>query len=161
MAGLEVKADLAPVGSLWQVTAYQTPPTYPLDLTLPQINLRGYDLSPAVLSSGRPITVTLHWQATEPLERDYNSYVHLINGAGQGLSQSDQRPGGDFYPSRYWQPGETLRDRHVLTVPATAAPGEYRLRVGLYYQPEPGVIENVGQGLEIGSLTIETVASSQ
>jgi hypothetical protein len=161
MAGLEIKADLAPAGTLWQARPYQTPPAYPLDLALPQIRLRGYDLSPASISPGRPITVTLHWQATEPLDHDYTSYVHLIDGAGQGLSQSDQRPGGDFYPSRYWQPGETLRDRHVLMVPATAPPGEYRLRVGLYYQPEPGAIENVGQGLEIGSLTIETVISDQ
>ncbi|MBE7474837.1 MAG: hypothetical protein DPW09_14255 [Anaerolineae bacterium] len=161
MAGLEIKADLAPAGALWQARPYQTPPAYPLDLVLPSINLRGYDLSPALISPGRPITVTLHWQATEPLERDYSSYVHLIDGAGQGLSQSDQRPGGDFYPSRYWQPGETLRDRHVLTVPPIASPGEYRLRVGLYYQPEPGVIENLGQGLEIGSLTLEPVISNQ
>ncbi|MCK6630412.1 MAG: DUF2723 domain-containing protein [Anaerolineae bacterium] len=161
MAGLEIKADLAPAGTLWQARPYQTPPAYPLELTLPRVSLRGYDFSPASISPGRPITVTLHWQVTEPLERDYSSYVHLIDGAGQGLSQSDQRPGGDFYPSRYWQPGETLRDRHVLTIPATASPGEYRLRVGLYYQPEPGAIENVGQGLEIGSLTIETVISDQ
>ncbi|NJN93789.1 MAG: hypothetical protein HC875_06715 [Anaerolineales bacterium] len=155
MAGLEIKADLEPAGTLWQARAYETPPDYPLDLALPQISLHGYDLSPATINPGHPFTVTLHWQATQPLPYDYTSYVHLIDAAGQGVTQSDQRPGGDFYPSHYWQPGEILRDRHTLTIPPTTSPGQYRLRAGLYHQPEPGVIENVGQGLEIGTITIK------
>lgn len=154
MAGLEIKADIEPIGKLWQVRAYETPPAYPLDLSLPQMGLHGYDLSPATISPGQPITVTLHWQATEPLPHDYTSYVHLVDAAGQGLAQSDHRPGGDFYPSHYWQPGEALRDQHILTIPPATPPGEYRLRAGLYYQPEPGVIENMGQGLEIGTITL-------
>jgi hypothetical protein len=169
MAGLEIKADLSPVGQLFRATAIQAPPAYLLDATLPEISLPispqgnisetirlpGYDLSSTVLTPGQPLTITLHWQTTQALSIDYTSYVHLINNTGQGVAQSDHRPGGDFYPSHYWQVGEITHDRHTLTLPDNAAPGVYRLRVGMYYQPEPGVISGMGAGLEIGSLTVK------
>jgi hypothetical protein len=169
MAGLEIKADLSPAGALFRATADQAPPAHPVNMALPEITLStstgspitetitlvGYDLSPAQITPGVPISITLHWQATQPLSIDYTSYVHLVNSAGQGVAQNDHRPGGDFYPSHYWQAGEIVRDQHVLPVPATVSPGEYRLRVGMYYQPQPGVIESMGAGVEIGPLNIE------
>ncbi len=169
MEGLQLKADLTLAGSLFLAAANQAPPMYPLKVTLPEITLDsspqqpstetikllGYDLLPATVTPGTVITVTLHWQATQPLSLDYTSYVHLVNGEGQGVTQSDARPGGDFYPSHYWQVGETVRDQHILTLPAGTPPGQYRLRAGLYYQPEPGVLKSMGAGVEIGILTVE------
>ena len=43
-----------------------------------------------------------------------------------------------------WRPGETLLDRHELTIPPNAAPGPYRLLVGLYHLTDTGV-EPLGQ----------------
>jgi hypothetical protein len=74
------------------------------------------------------------------------------------LAQSDQRPGGEVYPSRLWQVGELLRDRHRLTLPAGAtnrAGADLRLQVGMYYQPKPGQIQGMGDGLNLGPLLIE------
>jgi hypothetical protein len=169
MDGLQIKADLAPAGPLFHATAYQNSPAHlvnqPLsEITLPAaanknstetISLRGYDLWPEKIRPGEPITVTLYWQTTQALSIDYSSYVHLVNSNNQGIAQSDHRPGGDFYPSHSWQVGETVRDLHTLTLPDNAPAGAYRLRVGMYYQPEAGVIESMGQGLEIGSLAVE------
>lgn len=165
MPGLGLKANLEPVGPLYRATAFTSPPGQPLDLSLPplevevgrveQVALRGYDLMPATLRAGDSFTVTLHWQAASPLTIDYTSYVHLIDSQGNGLSQHDHQPGGDFYPSRYWQPGEILRDQHPLPIPADTPPGTYQLRAGLYYQPEPGQIRGMGAGKIIGSLEIE------
>ena len=140
-------------------------PDQPLDLTLPpleveagrveQVTLRGYDLTPATMRAGESFTVTLYWQAVTPLTIDYTSYVHLIDSQGNGLSQHDHQPGGDFYPSHYWQPDEILRDQHTLPIPAGTPPGLYQLRAGLYDQPEPGQIRGMGAGEIIGSLEIE------
>jgi hypothetical protein len=168
MDGLQVKADLTPAGALFQATANQNSPMVLVNITLPEITLHsspnqnitetisllGYDLSPVKIRPGDPITVTLYWQATQALAIDYTSYVHLINRNDQGVAQNDHRPGGDFYPSRYWQAGETIRDQHTLTLPANTLAGEYRLRVGMYYQPEAGVIESMGDGVEIGPLIV-------
>jgi hypothetical protein len=169
MAGLEIKADLRPAGTLFRAETFSTPPAHRVNVALPPvtldstsnqavtetINLVGYDVSPAQIRPGAPITVTLHWQAVQPLSVDYTSYVHLVNRDGQGIAQSDHRPGGDFYPSHYWQVREILRDRHFVNVPVGTLPGSYRLLAGMYYQPEPGVIVGMGSGVEIGSVTIQ------
>jgi hypothetical protein len=101
------------------------------------------------------LTLTLHWQASAPLSQDYTSYVHLIDPAGQTLAQSDHLPGGDFYPSSLWQGGETLRDQHQLAIPATAQPGVYQVQVGLYHQSQPGLIQGLGTGAQVGWLAVK------
>ncbi len=168
MPGLSLKADLEPAGSLYRATAIDSPPTTRLDIDLPPvtvttdrgesltetIRLRGYDVTPTSIRAGQPLTVTLRWHVTHPLTTDYTSYVHLIDAQGQGLTQSDQRPGGDIYPSSAWAVGEQVRDRHTLTLPEDLEPGRYQLRVGLYYQPEPGVFAGMGPGEIIGHLTV-------
>jgi hypothetical protein len=165
MAGLELKADLEPAGGLVRVRPSPAEPFYQRNLLLPEIRLPngltetirllGYDLEPAAaVEPGTEITVTLYWRPVQPLSQNYSSYVHLVNSAGQGVSQSDGQPGGVFYPSQDWQVGEHLRDRRRLAVPADAPPGLYRLRAGLYYQPEPGLILGMGGGLELGPLVV-------
>ena len=158
MDGLSLKADLLPVGSqLFQAAAYTPlPADHPCEIIFTNqtetIKLLGYDMSPAQPRPGEPVTLTLYWQVEQPLLVDYTSYVHLLDSAGQGITQSDHVPGGDFYPSHYWQSGEVLRDRHILTMPA--ATGLYRLRVGLYYQPQPGTLIGLGSDEEIGQLAV-------
>lgn len=173
MPGLELKADLTPTGSLVRATLPGHPsPTHPVDVTLSQtildsnptpetIKLMGYDLSSATVRAGEPLTTTLYWQPAQSLAANYSSYVHLINSAGQGITQSDHQPGGTFYPSSLWQPGETLRDRHSLVIPSELPAGDYKLQAGLYYQPEPGQIVPVGESVKLGPLTITNPAGAQ
>lgn len=172
MDGLSLKADLAPVGSLFQATPLDLAPRYESRQKLPDvtidlpdgeltesISLVGYDVSPANLAAGDQVEISLYWHVDQDLQIDYTSYVHLVAPDGTGLAQSDHRPGGDFYPSSDWQVGETLRDKHTLTLPADLPDGEYRLRAGMYFQPEPGLIKGMGAGVEVGALTIKTPAS--
>ncbi|MFN8458727.1 MAG: DUF2723 domain-containing protein [Anaerolineae bacterium] len=168
MVGLSLKAELTPVGTLLQATAYGKPPRHPLELTLPPatlvtastepltetIKLIGYDLSPVAISPGTQVAVTLHWQTSQPLSVDYTSYVHVVDNNGQGVAQSDARPGGDYYPSHLWQVGEILHDRHEVTLPPDLPSGPYHLVVGLYYQPQPGQISGMGAGVDIGALPL-------
>jgi hypothetical protein len=170
MTGLSLKADLTQVGTLYRAVANHAPPTYRYDVVLPEIivypdpghsktesiKLWGYDLSSDRVLPGDEVTITLHWQTTQELSIDYTSYVHLVNSNGQGISQSDHKPGDVFYPSSNWPAGETLRDHHTLSIPADAPAGLYRLRVGMYYQPEPGLIVSMGHGEEIGQLTVSS-----
>jgi hypothetical protein len=167
-----MKAKLVPDGILFRATAVDArPPAYPHPTTLPKIaldsdseqsltetiKLVGYDLTPAPALPGDEVAIILHWQPVQPLSIDYSSYVHLLNRDARGITQSDHRPGGDFYPSSYWQVGEILRDQHILTIPPDTPAGQYRLRVGMYYQPEPGVIRAMGEGEVIGLVTIDVV----
>jgi hypothetical protein len=164
MDGLDLKADLMPTGTLVLAQPINMTPSYFVDVTLPEIivenpnqtetiRLLGYD-SPVEMAASQVLDVTLYWQPTQDLSIDYTSFVHLINSEGQGITQSDHQPGGNFYPSSYWQPGETLRDQHTLILPPDLPAGTYQLRVGMYHQPEPGIIRGMGNGLEIGSLIV-------
>jgi hypothetical protein len=169
MDGLGLKADLRPAGMLFRASTIETEPTYWYKATLPEvtvqstsditltetIRLLGYDVRPTEFTAGDEITVTLYWQPVQPLTIDYTSFVHLVNNAGQGITQSDHKPGGDFYPSTFWQVAEVLRDEHTLTIPPDAPTGQYRLRVGMYYQPQPGQVNGMGSGVEVGLLTLE------
>jgi hypothetical protein len=168
MVDLSLKANIASEGSLHRVEAIDREPAHQYNATLPEITLQltdgvvstetvllvGYD-APTTLTPGQEITVALYWQPVQPLSVNYTSFVHLVTGEGEGITQSDHRPGGVYYPSGYWQVGETLRDQHTLIVPPDVRPGHYQLRVGLYYQPEPGKINSMGPGELIGTMRIE------
>ena len=62
------------------------------------------------------------------------------------LGQSDHRPGGVYYPTSLWKPGETLRDAHRVALPEVATLDRLRLRVGMYAYPS---MESPGPPIEV------------
>jgi hypothetical protein len=98
-----------------------------------QVRLLGYDLLPQ--SKDHELRLTLHWQAVAPMERNYTIFAHLVDGSGEIVAQDDQPPGGPFFVTSTWLPGEVVLDEHVLTPPADAVASEYGLIVGVYYRP--------------------------
>jgi hypothetical protein len=164
MDGLSLKANLTPTGTLVLAQPVNPTPAHSVDLVLPEIAVNegqtetikiwGYDGPAGPVKSGDVIDITLYWQPVQNLTANYSSFVHLINNNGQGITQSDHRPGGDFYPSSLWQPGEILRDQHSLILPDDLPAGTYQYQIGMYIQPDPGVIRGMGGGLEIGLLVV-------
>ena len=145
MPGLEVKFDLRPVGDLVQVleVAANRPPPWSLGLTLADtVQLLGTDLR-SPLEPGGVLEVALHWQPLRPMDGDYSSFVHLLDAQGQKVAQSDHLPGGVYYPTSLWQPGETLLDVHRLELPAALGPAPHTLLVG-FYQPS---LQRLGEPL--------------
>lgn len=155
MPGLEIKYRLLPSGErLVDVLGPRgDDELLPLDLPLDgEVSLVGYVTHPAVLQAGSAITVTLAWEPHGALVTDYASYIHLLAGDGQTIAQSDHQPGGVFYPTRLWQPGERLWDDHVLALPANLPAGPYELRAGLYH---PATMERLGRELVVGQVTAD------
>jgi hypothetical protein len=152
MPGLEVKVrmEAAPdVAPLVRVLgpAVTSPPAHPLDAPLGEsLRLVGYDLTPPSPRSGEALTVTLYWRPTALSDHDYSSFVHILSADGVALGQSDHRPGGVYYPTSLWKPGEILRDEHRVTLPEAVAVGRVRLRMGMYAVPS---LETVGPPIEV------------
>jgi len=140
MPGLDVKFKLAPEGKLVSVLgpAASGQPSRPADARFGDtgqagaIRLLGYDIRPETLAPGETATVSLHWQPLRPLDSDYTTFVHLVNADGRVIGASDHRPGGVYYPTSLWKPGETLSDTHTLTLPPDLGRSPYALEVGLY-----------------------------
>jgi hypothetical protein len=78
------------------------------------------------------IQVRLLWQAARPMDRDYTVFLHLVDEAGNLVSQVDTLPLGGQYPTSVWSQGELLTGRYSLNLPRDLPAGVYRLVAGLY-----------------------------
>ena len=105
------------------------------DLALAGWSLEG--LAGTTLEAGRPLTVTVVWQARQAPAAAYTAFAHLVDEAGRGWAGDDHQPYGGLYPATAWAAGEMVRDSFSLTVPADAPPGLYYLQVG-WCNPEDG-----------------------
>jgi len=98
------------------------------------IELKGFRLEPSRPAAGGSLTLTLLWQAAQPIQRDYTVFVHLVSEDGATVAQVDSFPNwrGPL-PTSAWPAGQLIPDTHSLNLPVELAPGPYRLRIGLYY----------------------------
>ncbi len=121
------------------------------------VELTGYDLQDVVRAPGALLDVTLHWHVLETPDRNYHTFVHLLDASEEIVAQDDGPPIGGEAPVMGWLPGEYLTDTRTLRLPYNAADGEYQLGVG-FYDPVTGlrlgdrvildtpVIVNAGEG---------------
>ncbi len=136
-------------------------PSRPIEANLDnQMVLLGYDLSPEI-KTGQELAITLYWQALAPISLDYTIFIHLVDADGQLVAQHDDAPFWEVaIPTSTWQPGQTVLDQHHLTLPDDLPPGEYQLRVGVYYWQtleRLPIIENgvpVNNYVELDNITI-------
>lgn len=129
MPGLETRFTLEPRAEpLVEVIgpAVAPSPLTMLDLRYGPLLLKGYHW----MSTADGVEVTLVWSVAEPLDGVYTTTVQLFDEAGEKLGQSDRPPGGDYYPTALWKPGETLIDRLMIALQTDAQP--VRMLVGMY-----------------------------
>jgi hypothetical protein len=105
--------------------------------TGPAIWLDGYTLPNDELGPGDILQLALFWRAEEPIPNRYKVFVHLYDGDGQLVAQTDSEPGGALRPTDTWLPGETVIDRYGVLIPLEVDPGSYTLAVGLYDVADP------------------------
>ncbi len=81
--------------------------------------------------AGVPV-LDLDWWIGGPIDPDQTVFVHVRNAAGEVVAQFDANPVSNLGPLGTWVPGDLVRERRPLLLPATLAPGHYTLAVGLY-----------------------------
>lgn len=113
MPGLEARFALAPAEDpLVRVLgpAAAAAPEHKVGQSYGPLTLLGYDWA----ESAAGVDIVLHWRVEQALGADYTSTVQLLDGGGNKLAQDDRPPGGVYYPTSLWKPGERLLDRHPL-----------------------------------------------
>jgi len=153
MPGLEVKFRLEQVGALVRVhdLAASREPDRPSEVLFADaIRLIGYDLQPTTLTAGGDVTITLYWQPLRPLKTDYTTFVQILDAGDNKTGQSDHRPGGVYYPTSLWKPGETLADTHHLTLAADLGRPPHTILIGLYTGGPP--LKHLGTPQRIGKI---------
>ena len=94
----------------------------------PLITLVGLTQSPI---SNLQLPVSLLWQANAEMLTSYRVFIHLVDGSGQILAQTDGEPASWSRPTTGWIPGEYILDVHTLNLPLEL-PTATSLRLGLY-----------------------------
>jgi hypothetical protein len=157
MPGIDIRVDTEPEGAVWRVLgpAAATEPAFALDAALDDaVALVGYDRSVDTPAAGDTMRISLYWEALHPLDTVYHSYVHLRDASSETVAQSDQQPGGVYYPTTLWRPDERLRDDHTLQIPADAPAGIYRIVVGMYALSADGALQSLGEPVVIGQMEL-------
>ena len=83
------------------------------------------------LAPGQTVTVRAVWQALQPIDFDYNIFIHIVDDAGNAVAQFDGQPRKGSRPMTTWLPGEIIPDAYQLSIPADAPPSLH-VRMGLY-----------------------------
>jgi hypothetical protein len=75
-------------------------PRIPLDVTFSdQLKLIGADLASPMAQPGGQSEITLYWQALKPIEKDYSTFVHLLDANDIVVAQRDMYPGQGLWPT--------------------------------------------------------------
>lgn len=145
MPGIEIKYRLEPTDGLWRVSTQPRVPQHASDAVLGnRVHVLGYD----VTRQSDELRITLYWSPLTKLNRDYTTFVHLLDARSNKIAQgNDHQVGGVFYPTTLWEIGETLRDEFVIALPLDFAAGAYTLVAGMYALPE---MEMLGEPVTIG-----------
>jgi hypothetical protein len=98
--------------------------------------LTGYDLTERAVEPGGTISLTLHWEALQPMEENYTVSAQVIDDLQRKAAQHDGWPLEGAAPTAGWQPGEPVQDTIPLTVSSDATPGPYHVRIAVYIHRE-------------------------
>ena len=96
------------------------------------VTLAGYSFSSRSVAAGKPLTVTLYWQARGPVTGDYTTFAHLLDA---GFGMFGGHDGTPQPPTGAWQPGRIVTDTHTFIVSPDAVPGFYQIEASLYTRP--------------------------
>jgi hypothetical protein len=139
----------SPVGEAWAARHPQHA------LLEDQAELLGFDLSQTEVRAGRSLQVVLYWRALQPLQVNYQSFLHLLDASGGEVwGQADTlNPGG--LPTTRWPLDRYVWDVRRLEVREDTPPGEYRLVVGWYTMGDGRRLTVVGpDGTPLGDAVV-------
>src|SRR5579871_50211 len=127
-----------PPGAAAKMSASVTPPGRPapapgraLDARLGDaIEVQGYDLSAPDARPGDTIDVVAHFSVLRRPGKGWRMFFHLDGPAGS--RNLDHEPVEGLMPLERWRPGQRIRDRFAVPIPAGAPAGVYTLYLGAY-----------------------------
>lgn len=140
-------ADQRPAQLLWQqpqistaapwLSAPAAPPTPLFTLTPPagadgELNLLDITFDQESYAAGDTAVIALSWHTAVGTDAYPTLFLHLLDEAGNLLTQLDAPAGPVGYPTAVWPPEQIVQDNRALALPHNLPAGEYRLAVGLY-----------------------------
>jgi 4-amino-4-deoxy-L-arabinose transferase-like glycosyltransferase len=101
---------------------------------------------------GETAVVSLSWATSEPLDGDYQVFVHLRHPENDEImAQADGPPLDGWYPTSWWRTGEIISEARPFAIPKDLPNGRYLLVAG-FYDLDSG--ERISQKNILGELLI-------
>ena len=101
-------------------------------------------ISESLVCDSNWLSLKVVWYAPERPTRDLSVFVHLLNAAGEVLTQADQSaPVYGWRPMTTWAAGEVVRDVYPVRPNRLAWMVMQRVRYGLYEQLPTGEFRNL------------------
>ena len=125
--------DQIDIGTI-EVTPWPLETDLPADVTITHaqfgddIELYGYEVE----QTGDALAVTLYWQAIVQPTRDYFSFIHLVDEAGEVVTERGFVPADGLRPTQGWRAGELLTDSYTIELTSDIPSGTYTLVAGLF-----------------------------
>jgi hypothetical protein len=130
--------------------ALEQSPPLPVSFEQP-IVLDDVEIVQPRVKRGDSLIVLLHWHASNPIDRDYTVFVHLVDAKGKIIAGYDEQPRKGTAPTSQWRQYVPVVDPIVMPIPADAPLGDaYRLQIGLYDLPTMqrlAIVDAQGQSL--------------
>ena len=111
---------------------------------------------------GKTIEIPLQWLGGDALGDNLTAFVHVRDGQGKTIAQTDGPPRNGLYPTSVWGHNEVIPDPRSLPLPAALSAGNYAIVVGLYAPQSgarlpvsPSAYRTADGGVQIGELQIK------
>jgi 4-amino-4-deoxy-L-arabinose transferase-like glycosyltransferase len=105
----------------------------PLDLQYGSLRLLAYGPMDPPPAWGRDGGIWMAWEAVQPVEEDYSTFLHLYDAHGHRIAQGDALLVDEtLRPTSQWEPEIPKVALYHLAIPPGTAPGQYELAVGAY-----------------------------
>jgi 4-amino-4-deoxy-L-arabinose transferase-like glycosyltransferase len=109
----------------------------------PELVLLGFELPNDTLLFNEKNWLTLYWQATEEIRKDYVAALQLLDTDGKEATYWLGRPLMGSYPTTNWRAGEIVRDPWALDLPADVPAGDYRLQMTVFDAETEAAVDQV------------------
>jgi uncharacterized membrane protein len=142
-------------GQWTALPAMAAPPAHAMEVRFGDaLLLDGVTIPDSALEAGGELPFTLYWRATQPVDKDYTAFAHLLDAAGNKVAQLDWQPHdvAGRLPTSTWVVGQPVVDDVVLALPADLPGGSYRPIVGLYHWEDGQRLPAQGADAEPGDV---------
>ena len=113
------------------------------------IQLGAAQLPDRPVAPGATVLATFYLQALQPLDRNLNVLVRLVDASGAEIARSEGWPWGR--PTTAWPVGAVWPDGHTLQLPADAQPGPVRIAMSFY---DPQTLDLLDNEATVGYLVV-------
>ncbi|MDM8519916.1 glycosyltransferase family 39 protein [Anaerolineales bacterium HSG6] len=131
-----------------------------------ELRLLGYQVAQQTARPGDWLHVTLYWQALQPIQQNYSTFVHVLSNAEPNgltkIGEVNSYPAKGNWPTSMLPVGAILVDTYDVPLDSTAsAPAMLRFAIGMFEFDDPSragkpALNQAGERVEplVGSLPL-------